>query len=122
MHDIILSLDQLMTSSIQANKYGNKTQALKYFKKFEDKKNEAIELAKQAAKDGNVKLVDEILGCLNKLKNYYKTNLPIETKEDNKHRLEEIFAIYNQGNFEKAISIIESLLKKIIKIQIYIIY
>ena len=112
MHDIILSLDQLMTSSIQANKYGNKTQALKYFKKFEDKKNEAIELAKQAAKDGNVKLVDEILGCLNKLKNYYKTNLPIETKEENKHRLEEIFAIYNQGNFEKTISIIESKLKE----------
>ncbi len=112
MHDIILSLDQLMTNSIQANKYGNKTQALKYFKKFEDKKNEAIELAKQAAKDGNVKLVDEILGCLNKLKNYYKSNLPIETKEENKHRLEEIFAIYNQGNFEKTISIINSQLEE----------
>ena len=32
------SLDRLITSSIQANKFGNNIQALEYFKKFEIKK------------------------------------------------------------------------------------
>ena len=112
MSDIIESLDQLMVSSIQAYKYGNNSQALKYFKNFEDKKNEAIELAKKAAKDGDVKLVDEILGCINKLKDYYENNLPNEPKEENNTSLEKIFELYNQGNFEKTISIIESQLEE----------
>ena len=70
MHNIIQSLDQLITSSIQANKLGNNIQALEYFKKFEIKKNEAIKIAKEAAQKGDVKLVDEILGCIDKLKDY----------------------------------------------------
>ena len=37
MHNILQSLDQLITSSIQANKFGNNIQALEYFKKFEIK-------------------------------------------------------------------------------------
>ena len=49
MHNIIQSLDQLITSSIQANKLGNNIQALEYFKKFEIKKNEAIKITKSCS-------------------------------------------------------------------------
>ena len=110
MHDILQSLDQLITSSIQANKFGNNIQALEYFKKFEIKKNEAIKIAKEAAQKGDVKLVDEILGCIDKLKDYSHKVAFSEKKQLSEYTLQEVFEIYNAKKYKKAVSIIESLL------------
>ena len=110
MHNIIQSLDQLITSSIQANKLGNNIQALEYFKKFEIKKNEAIKIAKEAAHKGDVKLVDEILGCIDKLKDYNHKVSFSEKKQLAEYTLQEVFEIFNAKKYKEAISIIESLL------------
>ena len=105
MNHIIQSLDNLINKSIEADKDGNSLQALEYLKKFEEKKNEAVSIAREASKNGDIELVDEILSSINKLEDNNKT-------ENNKKNISQLIELYNKSEFKEVILHIENMLSE----------